>query len=56
MGQNHGDSKNILQIHDRNHIFILLQQNKVVSLQCDKRPPLPIRASPPLWGEFAIGR
>ena len=35
MGQNHGDSKNILQIHDRNHIFILLKQNKVVSLQCD---------------------
>ena len=23
MGQNRGDSKNILQIHDRNHIFIL---------------------------------
>jgi hypothetical protein len=34
MGQNHGDSKNILQIHDINHIFILSLQNKVVSLQC----------------------
>ena len=35
MGQSRGDSKNILQIHDRNHIFILYLQNKVVSLQCD---------------------
>ena len=35
MGQNHGDSKNILHIIDGKYLFILLQQNKVVSLQCD---------------------
>ena len=34
MGQNHGDSKNILQINDIKHLFILYLQNKVVSLQC----------------------
>ena len=33
MGQNHSDSKNILQTHDRNHIFILYLQNNAVSLQ-----------------------
>ena len=35
MGQNRGDSKNILQINDRKYLFILYLQNKVVSLQRD---------------------
>ena len=37
-------------------VFILLLQNKALSLQWNWRPLLPIRASPPLWGELAIGR
>ena len=50
------NSNKILQKLKNNPIFILLLQNKGVTLQRNQRPPLPFRASPPLWGELAIGR